>query len=77
MDQTLSGGTFAKYPIFSSIAADYAYGMYVREVLNKYHPQYEPELFRKIKSDIKKLKEEGFLQTNLLSVKNALLSGNL
>ena len=62
-----------KYPqydkLLKKIAADYAYGMYVRDVLNKYHPQYEPELFLKIKEDINRLKEEGFLQTNLLSVK--------
>lgn len=66
-------GLSEKYPqydkLLKKIAADYAYGMYVREVLNKYHPQYEPELFMKIKSDINKLKEEGFLQTNLLNVK--------
>lgn len=60
-----------KYPqhaiLLQKIATKYIYGMYIKEFLEKYHPEQKPELTAKISSDLNSLLNNNIFQLKLLN----------
>ena len=54
--------------LLEKIAADYAYGMYVRSFLREYSPQANSELYLRILSDLNFLENNGILIVKRLSI---------
>lgn len=66
-----------KYPKYKKtiekIAADYMYGMYVKEVLEKYNQKYDIELFKRIRSDLDFLINKKIINTSKLNFKKRFI----